>query len=68
MCSSARAGPDNCTITTNNETLYIEVLAYDALNSVILTIKGRNVAKVSEIMEPEMTTKTIRKLFLIFEH
>ena len=49
MCSSARAGPDNCTITTNNETLYIEVLAYDALNSVILTINGRNVAKVSEI-------------------
>ena len=73
LCSSARTGPDSCTITTNNESFYIQVLAYNALNSVILTIKGRNVANVSKVMEPEMTTEittaspfhteTIRKLF-----
>ena len=57
LCSSTNTGPDSCTITTNNESLYIQVLAYNALNSVILTIKGRNFANVSKVMEPEMTTE-----------
>ena len=73
MCSSANTGPDDCEITTSNENFYIRVLAYDALSSVILTINGRNVANVSKVSEPEVTTElsttvspslteTIRKL------
>ena len=57
LCSSTNTGPDNCTITTSNESFYIQVFAFSALNRAILTIKGRNFANVSKIREPEMTTE-----------